>query len=60
MNNFIEEMSPLYQADPSPLLVSVRLAQACLESEVGQSDLAREMLNFAGIKATSPKYQTRK
>ena len=53
MNNFIEKMAPLYQAEPSPLLVSVRLAQACLESGVAQSDLAREALNFAGIKVSS-------
>lgn len=54
MNSFIEKMAVLYQAVPSPILVSVRLAQACLESSFGQSELARNARNFAGIKASSP------
>lgn len=53
-NSFIEKMAVLYQAVPSPILVSVRIAQACVESSYGQSDLAREANNFAGIKATPP------
>lgn len=54
MNSFIEKMAVLYQAVPSKILVSVRLAQACLESSYGQSELARNARNFAGIKASSP------
>lgn len=54
MNSFIEKMAVLYQATPSKILVSVRLAQACLESSYGQSELARNARNFAGIKASSP------
>lgn len=50
MNNFIEKMAPLYKAVPSALLVSVRLAQSIIESGWGQSDLAVNALNFAGIK----------
>ena len=53
-NSFIEKMAVLYQVVPSPILVSVRLAQACLESSFGQSELARNARNFAGIKASSP------
>lgn len=53
-NSFIEKMAKLYQAVPSPLLVSIRIAQACLESHYGNSDLAREANNYAGIKATPP------
>ncbi|HFI0463830.1 TPA: glucosaminidase domain-containing protein [Streptococcus suis] len=52
--SFIEKMAVLYQAVPSPILVSVRIAQACVESSYGQSDLAREANNYAGIKATAP------
>lgn len=57
-NSFIEKMAPLYQRAKietgSPLLVSILLAQAILESDFGQSDLARLANNFAGIKATPP------
>ena len=52
--SFIEKMAVLYQSVPSPILVSVRIAQACVESSYGQSDLAREANNYAGIKATAP------
>ena len=52
-NSFIEKMGPLYQRAKietgSPLLVSILLAQAILESDFGQSDLARLANNFAGI-----------
>lgn len=51
-NTFIEKMAVLYQAVPSSLFTSIRLAQAILESSWGQSDLAREANNFAGIKAS--------
>ena len=54
MNSFIEKMAVLYQAAPSPILVSVRLAQAILESAWGRSELAIEANNFAGIKASPP------
>lgn len=53
-NSFIEKMAPLYKAVPSALLVSVRLAQAIVESGWGQSDLAVNALNFAGIKVSEP------
>ena len=53
-NSFIEKMAVLYQAVPSKLLVSVRLAQAIVESGWGQSDLAVNALNFAGIKYSKP------
>lgn len=54
MNSFIEKMAPLYKAVPSALLVSVRLAQAIVESGWGQSELAVNALNFAGIKYSEP------
>ena len=54
MNSFIEKMASLYKAVPSALLVSVRLAQAIVESGWGQSDLAVNALNFAGIKYSEP------
>ena len=53
-NSFIEKMAVLYQAVPSKLLVSVRLAQSIVESGWGQSDLAVNALNFAGIKYSKP------
>lgn len=53
-NSFIEKMAVLYQAVPSVLLVSVRLAQACVESGYGNSELARNANNYAGIKASAP------
>lgn len=54
VNSFIDKMAPLYKAVPSALLVSVRLAQAIKESGWGQSDLAVNALNFAGIKYSEP------
>src|SRR5699024_8508415 len=54
MNSFIKKMAPLYKAVPSALLVSVRIAQAIVESGWGQSDLALNALNFAGIKYSEP------
>ncbi|MCW6663965.1 glucosaminidase domain-containing protein [Aerococcaceae bacterium NML190073] len=47
-------MAVLYQSVPSPILVSVRLAQAILESAWGRSELAVNANNFAGIKASAP------
>ncbi len=53
MTNFIEKMAVLYQGVPSSLLTSIRLAQAILESSWGQSELAQNAFNFAGIKASA-------
>lgn len=57
-NSFVEKMAPLYQQAKketgSPMLVSILLAQAVLESGYGQSELARMANNFAGIKASPP------
>ncbi|MFK8243896.1 MULTISPECIES: glucosaminidase domain-containing protein [unclassified Facklamia] len=53
-NTFIEKMAALYQTVPSVLLVSVRIAQACIESSYGNSELARNANNYAGIKASEP------
>lgn len=50
-NSFIDKMAVLYQAVPSSLYMSIRLAQSILESSWGQSELARNANNFAGIKA---------
>ncbi|MGX7100459.1 glucosaminidase domain-containing protein [Globicatella sanguinis] len=54
MSSFIEKMAVLYQAVPSKLLVSIRLAQAVVESSYGNSELARNANNYAGIKASPP------
>lgn len=54
MSSFIEKMAVLYQAVPSKLLVSIRVAQAVVESSYGNSELARNANNFAGIKASPP------
>ncbi|MBF0781073.1 MULTISPECIES: glucosaminidase domain-containing protein [unclassified Granulicatella] len=51
-NTFISKMAALYQNVPSVLLPSIRIAQAILESSWGQSELAKEANNFAGIKAS--------
>ena len=54
MNSFIEKMAVLYQSVPSKLLVSIRVAQAVIESSYGNSELARNANNYAGIKASPP------
>lgn len=54
MSSFIEKMAVLYQAVPSPLLTSIRIAQAIIESHYGNSELARNANNYAGIKASAP------
>lgn len=53
-NSFIEQIAPLVQKYPSKIFNSVTIAQACLESAFGQSDLARGGRNLFGIKASAP------
>lgn len=53
-NSFIEQIAPLVQKYPSKIFNSVTIAQACLESAFGQSDLARGGNNLFGIKASAP------
>lgn len=53
-NSFIEQIAPLVQKHPSKIFNSVTIAQACLESAWGQSDLARGGNNLFGIKASAP------
>ena len=52
--SFIDKIAPLVQKHSSPLLASIRIAQACLESANGTSVLAKEVNNFFGIKASAP------
>lgn len=54
--NFIKVVAPLAQkADkPSGLFPSVTIAQACLESNYGQSTLARQYNNLFGVKGSDP------
>lgn len=54
MSSFIEKIAVLYQAVPSKLLVSIRVAQSVIESSYGNSELARNANNYAGIKASAP------
>lgn len=51
---FIEAIVPLVYKYPSKIFNSVTIAQACLESDFGQSDLARGGRNLFGIKASYP------
>ena len=52
--NFIKEIAPLVQKYNSPILASVRIAQAVLESDKGRSELAKNAKNLFGIKASEP------
>jgi flagellum-specific peptidoglycan hydrolase FlgJ len=54
--NFIKVVASLAQkADkPSGLFPSVTIAQACLESDYGQSTLARQYNNLFGVKGSDP------
>lgn len=51
---FIDKIAPLILKHDSPLLPSIRIAQACLESADGTSLLATGANNFFGIKASEP------
>lgn len=52
--NFIDEIAPLAQKAQSEdkVLASITLAQACLESDFGQSTLASKYHNLFGVKAS--------
>ncbi|MCL2676573.1 MAG: glycoside hydrolase family 73 protein [Streptococcaceae bacterium] len=52
-HNFIAEIAPLAQSAESKygILSSITLAQACLESDFGQSGLSAKYHNIFGIKA---------
>ena len=51
---FINKIAPLIIKYQSPLLASIRIAQACLESADGTSELAVKANNLFGIKASAP------
>lgn len=54
--NFIKTVAPLAQKAGKPygLFPSVTIAQACLESNYGQSTLARQYNNLFGVKGSDP------
>lgn len=51
---FIKDVAGLVIKYPSPVFNSVRIAQACLESDYGRSELATKAHNYFGIKTSSP------
>lgn len=52
---FIEDISALYvKHNQSSVLNSILIAQACLESNYGKSELAVNAHNYGGIKANKP------
>lgn len=51
---FIDKVKPIILKYDSPILPSVRVAQAVLESNSGKSELARVAKNLFGIKASYP------
>lgn len=51
---FIETIAQVVKKYSSPLYPSIRIAQACLESNYGRSELARKAHNYFGIKASKP------
>lgn len=53
---FIKKIGPIAkQVDKSyDLLPSITIAQACLESDYGQSDLSQKYNNLFGVKGTNP------
>ena len=51
---FIETIAPVVKSFSSPLYPSIRIAQACLESDYGRSELALKAHNYFGIKASRP------
>lgn len=52
--HYINTIAPLIIKHKSPILASIRIAQACLESANGTSDLAKASNNQFGIKASAP------
>ena len=52
--NFINEIKGYVQKYPSGISESIRIAQAILESDKGQSVLAKEAKNLFGIKGSAP------
>lgn len=53
-SNFVEKMAALYLKEPSKISYAILIAQAILESGHGNSLLARNANNYAGIKASPP------
>ena len=53
--DFIKKVAPVAQKvdNGTKLLPSITIAQACLESNYGQSDLAQKYNNLFGVKGTS-------
>lgn len=53
---FIKVVAPIAQKEDKPygILPSVTIAQACLESDYGQSQLAKDYNNLFGVKGTDP------
>lgn len=54
--NFIKVVAPIAQKEDKPygILPSITIAQACLESDYGQSELAKKYNNLFGVKGTDP------
>lgn len=54
--NFIKVIAPIAQKEDKPygILPSITIAQACLESDYGQSELAKKYNNLFGVKGTDP------
>lgn len=54
--NFIKVIAPIAQKEDKPygILPSITIAQACLESDYGQSELAKRYNNLFGVKGTDP------
>ena len=54
--NFIKVVAPIAQRADKPygLFPSVTIAQACLESNFGQSELSKKYNNLFGVKGTDP------
>lgn len=55
-DNFIKVIAPIAQKEDKPygILPSITIAQACLESDYGQSELAKKYNNLFGVKGTDP------
>lgn len=51
---FIQQIAREIRRYASPVAVSVRIAQACLESDFGRSELATKANNYFGIKSSAP------
>ncbi|MBP2058434.1 flagellum-specific peptidoglycan hydrolase FlgJ [Lactobacillus colini] len=55
-DNFIKVIAPIAQREDKAygILPSITIAQACLESNYGQSQLAKKYNNLFGVKGTDP------